>query len=99
MLASIRKILIVSTPHDLPGFHRLSGDYIFHGADFSGMFKETVWAAEEDKKATVIGYWVALPKRYGFAEFDKEGSCLSIEEKPVSLMSNYAVVGLYFYLK
>ena len=138
MLAGIREILIISTPHDLPGFRRLLGDgsdygvhfeyaeqpspdglaqaftigadfigddcaclvlgdNIFHGAGFTGMLKEAVRAAEEDKKATVFGYWVNDPERYGVAEFDKEGNCLSIEEKPANPKSNYAVVGLYFY--
>ena len=138
MLAGIREILIISTPHDLPGFKRLLGDgsdygvhfeyaeqpspdglaqaftigadfigddcaclvlgdNIFHGAGFTGMLKEAVRAAEEDKKATVFGYWVNDPERYGVAEFDNEGNCLSIEEKPANPKSNYAVVGLYFY--
>ena len=73
------------------------GDNIFHGAGFTGKLKEAVRAAEEDKKATVFGYWVSDPERYGVAEFDKEGNCLSIEEKPEHPKSNYAVVGLYFY--
>ena len=73
------------------------GDNIFHGAGFTSMLKEAVRAAEEDKKATVFGYWVSDPERYGVAEFDKEGYCLSIEEKPIHPKSNYAVVGLYFY--
>lgn len=138
MLAGIREILIISTPHDLPGFQRLLGDgsdygvkfeyaeqpspdglaqafiigekfigddsaclvlgdNIFHGAGFSGMLKEAVRTAEEEKKATVFGYWVSDPERYGVAEFDKHGNCLSIEEKPAQPKSNYAVVGLYFY--
>ena len=138
MLAGIRDILIISTPHDLPGFRRLLGDgsdygvnftyaeqpspdglaqaftigeefigndsaclvlgdNIFHGAGFTGMLKEAVRTAEEDKKATVFGYWVNDPERYGVAEFDKDGNCLSIEEKPADPKSNYAVVGLYFY--
>ena len=138
MLAGIREILIISTPHDLPGFKRLLGDgsdygvsftyaeqpspdglaqaftigadfigndsaclvlgdNIFHGAGFTNMLKEAVRTADEDKKATVFGYWVNDPERYGVAEFDKEGNCLSIEEKPVKPKSNYAVVGLYFY--
>ena len=61
------------------------------------MLRESVRAAEEDKKATVFGYWVSDPERYGVAEFDKDGNCLSIEEKPAQPKSNYAVVGLYFY--
>ncbi len=73
------------------------GDNIFHGAGFSGMLKEAVRAAEEDGKATVFGYWVSDPERYGVAEFDKDGNCLSIEEKPKEPKSNFAVVGLYFY--
>ena len=138
MLAGIREILIISTPHDLPGFKRLLGDgtefgvkfeyaeqpspdglaqafiigekfigddsaclvlgdNIFHGAGFSAMLKEAVRNAEEEKKATVFGYWVNDPERYGVAEFDRDGNCLSIEEKPAKPKSNYAVVGLYFY--
>lgn len=73
------------------------GDNIFHGAGFTGKLKEAVRAAEEEKKATVFGYWVNDPERYGVAEFDKDGNCLSIEEKPEHPKSNYAVVGLYFY--
>ena len=73
------------------------GDNIFHGAGFSGLLKEAVRAAEEDAKATVFGYWVDDPERYGVAEFDKDGNCLSIVEKPQHPKSNYAVVGLYFY--
>ena len=138
MQAGIREILIISTPHDLPGFQRLLGDgsdygvefsyaeqpspdglaqafiigeefigsdsvclvlgdNIFHGNNFVPMLREAVRAAEEDSKATVFGYWVSDPERYGVAEFDSEGNCLSIEEKPANPKSNYAVVGLYFY--
>ena len=138
MLAGIRDILIISTPHDLPGFKRLLGDgsdygvnfsyaeqpspdglaqafiigeefigddcaclvlgdNIFHGAGFSNILKTAVKDAEENNKATVFGYWVSDPQRYGVAEFDDEGNCLSIEEKPAQPKSNYAVVGLYFY--
>lgn len=73
------------------------GDNIFHGSGFTVKLKEAVRAAEEEKKATVFGYWVNDPERYGVAEFDKDGNCLSIEEKPEHPKSNYAVVGLYFY--
>ena len=73
------------------------GDNIFQGNGFSRMLREAVRTAEEDKKATVFGYWVNDPERYGVAEFDKDGNCLSIEEKPEHPKSNYAVVGLYFY--
>ena len=138
MLAGIRDILIISTPHDLPGFKRLLGDgsdygvhfdyaeqpspdglaqafiigenfigddaaclvlgdNIFYGSYFTPMLKEAVRAAEEDGKATVFGYWVSDPERYGVAEFDKDGNCLSLEEKPVYPKSNFAVPGLYFY--
>lgn len=138
MLAGIQEILIISTPHDLPGFRRLLGDgsdfgvhfeyaeqpspdglaqafligeefigndaaclvlgdNIFHGNSFTTMLKEAVRTAEQDGKATVFGYWVSDPERYGVAEFDKEGNCLSIEEKPQHPKSNYAVTGLYFY--
>ena len=138
MLAGIKEILVISTPHDLPGFQRLLGDgsdygislsyaeqpspdglaqafiigkefigddsvcmvlgdNIFHGSGFSGMLKEAVRTAEEEQKATVFGYWVSDPERYGVADFDSTGKCLSIEEKPAAPKSNYAVVGLYFY--
>ena len=73
------------------------GDNIFYGNGFTTMLKEAVRTAEEDSKATVFGYWVADPERYGVAEFDKQGNCISIEEKPKEPKSNYAVVGLYFY--
>lgn len=73
------------------------GDNIFHGAGFSGILKEAVRTAESEGKATVFGYWVDDPERYGVAEFDHNGKCLSIEEKPEHPKSNYAVVGLYFY--
>ena len=137
MLAGIRDILIISTPHDLPGFKRLLGDgkelglrfeyaeqpspdglaqafiigeefigndsaclvlgdNIFYGSGFSALLKESVKAADENK-ATVFGYYVNDPERYGVAEFDSDGNCLSIEEKPEHPKSNYAVVGLYFY--
>ena len=73
------------------------GDNIFHGTGFSTLLREAVRQAESEGKATVFGYWVDEPERYGVAEFDASGNCLSIEEKPVQPKSNYAVVGLYFY--
>lgn len=73
------------------------GDNIFHGAGFTELLREAVRTAEQDSKATVFGYWVNDPERYGVAEFDAEGNCISIEEKPKEPKSNYAVVGLYFY--
>lgn len=73
------------------------GDNIFHGAGFSELLSSAVHTAEKDHKATVFGYWVSDPERYGVAEFDSDGNCLSIEEKPEHPKSNYAVVGLYFY--
>ena len=138
MLAGIREMLIISTPHDLPGFKRLLGDgssfgvhfeyaeqpspdglaqafiigenfigkdsvclvlgdNIFYGAGFSGLLRDSVHMAENENKATVFGYYVNDPQRYGVAEFDKNGKCLSIEEKPANPKINYAVVGLYFY--
>ncbi|GHV49502.1 glucose-1-phosphate thymidylyltransferase [Bacteroidia bacterium] len=138
MLAGIREILVISTPHDLPGFRRLLGDgsdwgvrfeyaeqpspdglaqafligadfigsdsvclvlgdNIFYGQSFTAMLKEAVANVEEQGKATVFGYFVNDPERYGVATFDKEGNVLSIEEKPEHPQSNYAVVGLYFY--
>lgn len=137
MLAGIREILIISTPHDLPGFKRLLGDgsdygvyfeyaeqpspdglaqaftigkdfigddsaclvlgdNIFYGSGFTAQLKKAV-EDTNNGKATVFGYWVSDPERYGVAEFDCEGNCLSIEEKPKEPKSNYAVVGLYFY--
>ena len=73
------------------------GDNIFYGNGFTNLLRNAVKDAEEHRKATVFGYWVSDPERYGVAEFDKEGNCLSIEEKPKQPKSNYAVVGLYFY--
>lgn len=137
MLAGIREILIISTPHDLPGFRRLLGDgadfgvkfeyaeqpspdglaqafiigekfigndnvclvlgdNIFYGSGFTGLLRDSVKEAEKGN-ATVFGYYVNDPERYGVAEFDINGNCLSIEEKPEHPKSNYAVVGLYFY--
>ncbi|MDD5896110.1 MAG: glucose-1-phosphate thymidylyltransferase RfbA [Prevotellaceae bacterium] len=138
MLAGIKDILIISTPHDLPAFRRLLGDgkefgvnfeyaeqpspdglaqafiigekfigndsvclvlgdNIFYGSGFTGLLRESVQNAEQNGLATVFGYYVNDPERYGVAEFDNEGKCLSIEEKPTHPKSNYAVVGLYFY--
>jgi len=138
MLAGIRDILIISTPHDLPGFKRLLGDgselgvhfeyaeqpspdglaqafiigekfigddcaclvlgdNIFYGSGFTGLLRQSVENAEKHGLATVFGYYVNDPERYGVAEFDANGNCLSIEEKPEHPKSNYAVVGLYFY--
>lgn len=73
------------------------GDNVFFGSGFTDMLKDAVRTADEEHKATVFGYWVNDPKRYGVAEFDRNGNCLSIEERPVKPKSNYAVVGLYFY--
>ncbi|HPB03487.1 MAG TPA: glucose-1-phosphate thymidylyltransferase RfbA [Bacteroidaceae bacterium] len=73
------------------------GDNIFYGSGFTAKLREAVRTAEEEGKATVFGYWVSDPERYGVAEFDDAGNCLSIEEKPAKPRSNYAVVGLYFY--
>ena len=73
------------------------GDNIFYGSYFTPMLKEAVRSAEQDNKATIFGYWVNDPERYGVAEFDKDGNCLSLEEKPQHPKSNYAVPGLYFY--
>lgn len=73
------------------------GDNIFHGNGLTKLLREAVYSAEAENKATVFGYWVSDPERYGVAEFDDDGNCLSIEEKPAEPKSNYAVVGLYFY--
>ena len=137
MLAGIKEILIISTPHDLDSFRRLLGDgsdygvsfeyaeqpspdglaqafiigekfigndnvclvlgdTIFYGAGFTGLLRQSVKNAEQNM-ATVFGYYVNDPERYGVAEFDNDGNCLSIEEKPKLPKSNYAVIGLYFY--
>lgn len=138
MLAGIREILIISTPHDLPNFQKLFGDgsqlgldlqykeqpspdglaqafilgeefigndpvalvlgdNIFYGAGLQRMLQQAVNDVEENEKATVFGYYVEDPERYGVAAFDTDGNVLSIEEKPENPKSNYAVVGLYFY--
>ena len=138
MLAGIKDILIISTPHDLPGFERLLGDgsdygvtfsyaeqpspdglaqafiigeefigddcaclvlgdNIFYGQGFPNLLRQAVKDAESGNNATVFGYWVNDPERYGVADFDLEGNVLSIEEKPQQPKSNYAIVGLYFY--
>ena len=138
MLAGIKEILIISTPHDLPGFQRLLGDgsdygvsfsyaeqpspdglaqafiigeefigddcaclvlgdNIFYGQGFPNLLRQAVRDAESENNATVFGYWVNDPERYGVAEFDREGNVLGIEEKPQQPKSNYALVGLYFY--
>lgn len=138
MLAGIRDILIISTPHDLPGFKRLFGDgselgvrfeyaeqpspdglaqafiigekfigndavclvlgdNIFHGNGFTKMLHQSVDNAEKGGLATIFGYYVSDPERYGVAEMDADGNCIGIEEKPANPKSNYAVVGLYFY--
>ncbi len=138
MLAGIREILIISTPHDLPHFKKILGsgeelgvnfsyaeqpspdglaqafiigdkfigdddiclvlgDNIFYGQGFTNLLKKAIGNVEEDKMATVFGYWVNDPERYGVAEFNQEGNVISIEEKPNNPKSNYAVVGLYFY--
>lgn len=138
MLAGIKEILIISTPHDLPGFKRLLGDgsdfgvrfeyaeqpspdglaqafiigekfigndsvclvlgdNIFYGAGFTELLRNSVKEAEQNGRASIFGYFVNDPERYGVAEFDKNGNCLSIEEKPEHPKSHYAVVGLYFY--
>lgn len=138
MLAGIREILIISTPHDLPHFKRLLGsgeelgvkfsfaeqpspdglaqafiigeefigdddvclvlgDNIFYGHGFTDLLGKSIRNVEKDKTATVFGYWVKDPERYGVAEFDDSGNVITIEEKPSEPKSNYAVVGLYFY--
>jgi glucose-1-phosphate thymidylyltransferase len=138
MLAGIKEILIISTPHDLPNFEKLLGkgeeigielsykeqpspdglaqafiigeefignddvclvlgDNIFYGHGLTDMLQSARKNVEEEKKATVFGYYVNDPERYGVAEFDKEGNVISLEEKPKVAKSNYAVVGLYFY--
>lgn len=138
LLAGIRDILIISTPHDLQSFKRLLGDgadfgvhfeyaeqpspdglahafiigekfigddsvclvlgdNIFYGTGFTSMLKKAVYNAEKENKATVFGYWVSDPERYGVVDFDDSGNVRSIEEKPLIPKSNYAVVGLYFY--
>jgi glucose-1-phosphate thymidylyltransferase len=138
MLAGIKDILIISTPHDIPNFEKLLGngsqfgvnfsykvqpspdglaqafilgedfigkdsaamvlgDNIFYGPGFSAMLKNAVKRADEEKEATVFGYYVKDPERFGVVEFDKDGKAISLEEKPKEPKSNYAVTGLYFY--
>ena len=138
MLAGIREILLISTPHDIGGFKRLLGDgsdygvrfeyaeqpspdglaqaftigadfigedsvclvlgdNIFHGMGFTSMLEQARNRAEDEARATIFGYWVNNPQRYGVAEFNDKGECIYIEEKPKNPKSNYAVVGLYFY--
>jgi len=138
LLANIREVLIISTPHDLPLFKKLLGDgtqfgikidyeiqpspdglaqafiigekfigdddvclvlgdNLFYGQGFSGLLTQAVKTVEQDKKATVFGYYVNDPERYGVAEFDEDRNVISIEEKPITPKSNFAVVGLYFY--
>lgn len=138
MLAGIREILLISTPHDIGGFKRLLGDgsdygvrfeyaeqpspdglaqaftigadfigedsvclvlgdNIFHGMGFTSMLEQARYRAEDEARATIFGYWVNNPQRYGVAEFNDKGECISIREKPKNPKSNYAVVGLYFY--
>mgnify|MGYP003681950206 CR=1 FL=1 len=138
MLAGIREILIISTPHDLPMYKELLGDgsqlgltfsyaeqpkpeglaqafiigeefigndnvclilgdNIFYGASLIQLLNNVISAVENENKAVVFGYYVNDPERYGVVEFDKKGSVLSIEEKPKTPKSNYAVVGFYFY--
>ena len=138
MLAGIKDILIISTPHDIPNFEKLLGngsqfgvnfsykvqpspdglaqafilgeefigkdsvamvlgDNIFYGPGFSAMLKNAVKRADEKKEATVFGYYVKDPERFGVVEFDKNGKAISLEEKPKEPKSNYAVTGLYFY--
>ena len=94
MNAGIRDILIISTPDDTPRFEALLGDNIFHG---QGLKKRLRAAAEKEKGATVFGYYVDDPERFGIVEFDSEGKAISIEEKPEKPKSNYCVTGLYFY--
>ena len=96
MLAGIRDILIISTPHDLPNFERLLGDNIFYGNGLSKQLKEAVRFAEQGE-SSVFGYYVDDPERFGVIEFDRDGRAISIEEKPAEPKSNYAVTGLYFY--
>ena len=97
MLAGIRDILIISTPVDLPNFKRLLGDNIFYGGGFSGKLKRVVSDVTNNGGATVFGYPVKDPQRFGVVEFDREGKVISIEEKPQNPKSYYAVTGLYFY--
>ena len=97
MLAGIRDILIISTPHDLPNFERLLGDNIFYGNGLSRHLRRAVEKAETEGGATVFGYHVDDPERFGVVEFDTDFNVVSIEEKPERPKSSYAVTGLYFY--
>ena len=98
MLAGIRDILIISTPEDTPRFEHLLGDNIFYGNGFRKVLKEAA-ADAEGGRATIFGYYVHDPERFGIVEFDKDGKVLSVEEKPKNPKSNYCITGLYFYPK
>ena len=97
MLAGIREILIISTPAELPNFRALLGDNIFYGNGFGALLRAALQDAETRGRATVFGYYVHDPERFGVVSFDAQGRAVSIEEKPAAPQSNYAVTGLYFY--
>ena len=97
MLAGIREILIISTPAELPNFRALLGDNIFYGNGFGALLRAALQDAETRGRATVFGYYVNDPERFGVVSFDAQGRAVSIEEKPAAPQSNYAVTGLYFY--
>lgn len=97
MLAGIREILIISTPAELPNFRALLGDNIFYGNGFDALLRAALQDAETRGRATVFGYYVNDPERFGVVSFDAQGRAVSIEEKPAAPQSNYAVTGLYFY--